>query len=158
MIVRMVVVLPAPLRPSSTVTASGRIRSDTPCKMWCWPMWVWRSSTSRMLVSINLARTGHAAAEVGRLDLEVLADRLGRAVGDQAAVLEHRDRVGQRHHHVDLVLDEQDRLVAPGLDALDEADDGRHLFERHARGGLVEQQDLRLQRQQDAQLELALLA
>ena len=38
MMLRMVVVLPAPLRPSSTVTASRLTRSDTPWRMWCWPM------------------------------------------------------------------------------------------------------------------------
>src|SRR5690242_17007720 len=98
--VRMVVVLPAPLRPSSTVTASGRTRSETPCRMWCWPMFVCTPSSS--------STSGMRAPEVRGLDLRARADLGGRPVGDEAAVLQHRDRVGQGHHHVDLVLDEQD--------------------------------------------------
>src|SRR6202795_5235890 len=150
MMVRIVVVLPAPFRPSSTVTASSRTRRDTPCRMWCWPISVWTSSTSSRAAGMR------RASVVRRLDGGIGAHRLRRPVGDEPAVLEHGDRVRQRHHHVDLVLDEQDGLVAPGLDALDEADDGRHLLERHARRRLVEEQQLGLEREQDAQLELAL--
>ena len=35
---RMVVVLPAPFRPMSTVTASRRAVRVTPWRIWCWPM------------------------------------------------------------------------------------------------------------------------
>src|SRR4051812_23000461 len=103
-IVRIVVVLPAPLRPSKTVTRSRRTVTDTPCRMWCCPMSAWTSPTSR---TASGSDTG-AAAEIRGLDLGVARDRLRRVVGDEAAVLEDGDRVRERHDHVDLVLDEQD--------------------------------------------------
>src|SRR5688500_14042304 len=102
-IVRSVVVLPAPLRPRSIVTASRRTRSDTPCRMWCWPMKVWTSSSSRIG---GAGDSGTGASEVGGLHLGVPADGLRRVVGDEPAVLEDGDRVGEREDHVDLVLDE----------------------------------------------------
>src|SRR5688572_18807999 len=106
MMVRMVVVLPAPLRPRSTVTRSRRTASDTPWRMWCWPMSAWTSCSSR-----RTSDTG-AAAEVGRLHFRIAGDRLRRVIGDETAVLEHGHGVGERHHHIDLVLDEQDGGVA----------------------------------------------
>src|SRR5260370_3482019 len=148
--VRMVVLLPAPFRPRSTVTASGRTRRETPWRMWCWPMSVCTPSSSRT--------SGTRGPEVRGLHLRARADRGGRAVGDEPAVLQDRDGVRQGHDHVDLVLDEEDGAVPARPDPLDELDDRGHLLERHPRGRLVEQQHLRLEREQDAQLELALLA
>src|SRR5581483_3276176 len=133
--VRSVVVLPAPLRPRSTVTAPGRARSETPCRTWWPPIQVWTSSSS----STGSATGG--AAEVRGLDGGVRADRRRRAVGDEPPVLEHRDPVRERQDHVDLVLDQQDRPVAGGLDPLDQSDDRRHLLERHAGRRLVEEQE-----------------
>jgi hypothetical protein len=40
MMVRSVVGLPAPLRPSSTVIAPCGTTKSTPCRMWYCPMWV----------------------------------------------------------------------------------------------------------------------
>src|SRR5262245_14645834 len=116
--VRRVVVLPAPLRPSRTVTAPGRVPSETPWRMWCWPIQVWMPSTSR-----TGSGTGGAPAEVGGLDVGIRADRLGRVVRDEPAVLEHGHGVGERQDHVDLVLDQEDGPLAPGLERLDQRDD-----------------------------------
>ena len=43
----------------------------------------------------------------------IAADLGGRAVGDLAAVVEHRDAVGQVHHHADVVLDQDDGDAEP---------------------------------------------
>ena len=47
-------------------------------------------------------------AEMGRLDLGVQLDLRRRALGDDAALVEHGDAVGQREHLVDVVVDEHD--------------------------------------------------
>src|SRR6266496_328866 len=154
MMLRIVVVLPAPFRPRSTVTASRFTPSDTPWRMWCWPMYVWMSSTSRTVSLMLVAAT----AKVGRLDLRVPADGVGRVVGDEPAVLQHGDGIGERHDHVDLVLDQEHRPVPPAANGLDQCDDGRHFLERHPRRRLVEQEHLGVERQENAHLELALLA
>src|SRR5574341_1486714 len=48
-------------------------------------------------------------AQVGLDDLLVVAALGGRPLGDLDPVVEHRDAVRDVHHHVELVLDEDDR-------------------------------------------------
>src|SRR5438874_4127229 len=72
--------------------------------------------------------------------------------------MQHDDAVGERAHHVHLVLDQQDGLVALRLDVADEIEDHRHLVDAHAGGRLVEHEHLGLEREQDRHLELALIA
>src|SRR5262245_51075020 len=136
MIVRSVVVLPAPLRPSSIVTSPSRTAKLTPCRMWYAPMCVCTpdsSSTvwSRWLMpppwpcgpsprggasafgtaaqrSCRLLR-GHA--EIGLLH-DRRRDHRGRlAIGHELPVVQHDDAVRQLAHHVHLVLDQQDQAV-----------------------------------------------
>jgi hypothetical protein len=98
-----------------------------------------------------------AAAQVG---LDHLLDRPARgpaALGDLLAEVEHRDGVADAHHHVHVVLDEDhgDAVVA------DLADDGHQLLDvgrGQAGGRLVEQQQLRVERQRARDLQQALLA
>ena len=80
------------------------------------------------------------------------------AVGDQFAIVQDDNAVGERAHHVHLVLDQKDGAVTPRLDGLDEIEDDRHLVDTHARGRLVEQKHQRLERDQDGDFELALIA
>ena len=47
------------------------------------------------------------AAEVGVDDGLVVHDRLGRTLGDDAALRHHDDPVGDVAHHVHVVLDEE---------------------------------------------------
>ena len=61
-------------------------------------------------------------------------------------------------HHVHLVLDQQDGLVAARLEPLDQVEDHRHVVDRHAGRRLVEHEHVRLQRHHDRHLELALVA
>ena len=56
------------------------------------------------------------------------------------------------------MLHQEHRPVPPLPDGFDQRNNGGHLFERHPGRRLVEQEDFRVQREQDAHLELALLA
>jgi hypothetical protein len=86
-------------------------------------------------------------AEIGVDHGGVAPHRLGRAVGDHPAEVEHHDVVGQAHHRFHVVVDQQHGGAAFGDDA---ADQRRHLppFVRvHARHRLVEQQQPRAHHQ-----------
>src|SRR6267142_2052543 len=150
MIVRREVVLPAPLRPRSMVSEFGATLKATPCRMWYWPMCV--------LTPLSCSRSGTSDSEIGFLHDRRRNDFGGRALGDELALVQHDDAVGERAHHVHLVLDEQHGLVALRLDVADQVEDHRHLVDAHAGGRLVEHEHLGLEREQDRHLELALVA
>src|SRR5271166_3820799 len=80
------------------------------------------------------------------------------AVGDELAVGQNNDAVGERAHDVHLVLDQQDGLRLVALQPCDEVEHHRNLVDAHARGRLVEHVDLRLERHHHRDLELALVA
>ena len=67
---------------------------------------------------------------------------------------EHRDAIGELRDHAQVVLDHQHRAV--GGDALDQRRDALDVLVRHARGRLVEQHHLRLEREGGRDLERAL--
>src|SRR5438094_897312 len=118
MMVRRVVVLPAPLRPSRTVRPPRGTARSTPCRMWYWPMWVWTPDSVRMGSFIGRS-CGFGCAKISLLHDLRLHHLGGGAVGHQGAVVQHDDAVGQRAHHVHLVLDQQHGLVRVALDLLD---------------------------------------
>src|SRR6266581_4423564 len=95
-------------------------------------------------------------AEVGVTDGRVLADLLGRAVGDLAPVVEDRDAVGDVHDHAHVVLDERDRRAELAVDVEDEAAHVLLLLDVHAGHRLVEQQELGLGGERAAQLDALL--
>src|SRR5437763_8728883 len=148
MIVRRQVVLPAPLRPRSMVSEFGATAKSTPCRMWYCPMCVWTALSSR--------RSGTRHPEVGLLHDRHCDHLGGRAFGHELPLVQHDDAIVERAHHVHLVLDEEHRLVALRLDMADEIEDHRHFIHAHARGGLVEHEDLGLEGEQDRYLELSL--
>ena len=80
-----------------------------------------------------------------------------RALGDLLAEVEHRDRVAHAHDDVHVVLD-QDHRDAVLADLADEADQLLDVGRGQAGGGLVEQQQLRVEREGARDLEQALLA
>jgi hypothetical protein len=84
------------------------------------------------------------------------ADLFRRALGEYRALVQHGDAVGDRHHDLHLVLDHDHR--APRGDALDQGDGSLRLLRAHARGGLVEEQELGRAGQRDGDLEMALQA
>ena len=74
-----------------------------------------------------------------------------------AAVDQHRDAVGEREHRVHVVLDQQHREAA--LEAAQQLRPAARVSSRPGAGHrLVEQQQLRLHRERDGELQRALLA
>jgi hypothetical protein len=61
--------------------------------------------------------------------------------------------MGQAHHQVDLVLDQEDGPPSPLMDLLDEADQARDLLESHPGRRLVQQHELRLLSQEHRDLQ-----
>ena len=61
------------------------------------------------------------AAEIGLDHLRMGADLRRRAVGEPLAVVEHRDAVAGRHHHIHVMLDQEDcrAALANGPDQVD---------------------------------------
>ncbi len=85
----------------------------------------------------------HAAFSGAIAEIGLLHDRRGDhrrrlAVGGEPAVGQHDDAVGERAHHVHLVLDEQDGLGRVGLEPRDQVEHDRNLVDAHAGGRLVE--------------------
>src|SRR5215831_8940831 len=107
-----VVVLPAPLRPSSVTTSPVRTSKLTPCRTCDSPYHAWRS------------RTASSGAGSGMTCTHVRLDHLGiarhapvLALGQHFAARQHGDRVRQRLHHAEVVLDHEHRAI--GRHALD---------------------------------------
>src|SRR5512139_1707821 len=129
MMVLSVVVLPAPLRPSSMVTWPVGTVKSTPCRMWYWPMWVCTPCSTRSLSVISAPSPFEGEGRVGggrhdsrraclgrQAEVSLLhhrrGDHLGRlAIGHQLPVVQHDDAVGELAHHVHLVFHEQDGRV-----------------------------------------------
>ena len=72
--------------------------------------------------------------------------------------MQHDDAVRQFAHHVHLVFHQQDGLGLVGLEAADQVQDHRRFVHAHAGRGFVEHEHLRLQRHENAHLQLALIA
>ena len=102
-------------------------------------------------------RQASRLAEIGLDHLGIGLHLGGGAVGDHLAVVEHRDAVGHGHDHVDMMLDQDDGHAAIG-EAADQLHQVLDLAMRQAGGGLVEQQQLRPQRQRARDLEAPLVA
>src|SRR5277367_3921851 len=83
---RRVVVLPAPLAPSSAVTPPSSTTKSRPCKTLVSPYQACRATASSSAGIVGVT-------EVGADDFRLIADRVGRAVGDLHAEF-------QRHHLV----------------------------------------------------------
>src|SRR3954471_21670317 len=95
-----VVVLPAPLRPSSVTTSPSRTSKSMPCRMWDSPYQAFRFLTDR-------STSGMARSKVCLYYLRVGRDALIVALGEDLAALQHRDAVRQRGDHRKVVLDHQ---------------------------------------------------
>ena len=95
-------------------------------------------------------------AEIGALDFLVAADRGGHAGGDDAAIDQNRDAVGEREHRFHVVLDQHDGDFLPQL--LQQRHHARRFGDAEAGHRLVQQQQLRLGGERHRQLQLALLA
>ena len=74
------------------------------------------------------------------------------------ALVQHADAVGEMKHHAHVVLDQDDGVVAVAVQPADQLRDLVGLLVAHAGGRLVEQQQMRLQRQRHRDLGGALVA
>src|SRR5688572_33370867 len=151
MIERTVVVLPMPLRPRRLTTCDAGTSSEMPNSTWLRPYDVCRSRTS----SMNRSASGFLA-KVGPAHFRVRPDLLGQAGGDDAAVDQHRDAVGELEHRVHVVLDQDHGLAA--LERGEELDHALRLVDTHAGHWLVEQEQARTRGERHRYLELAMLA
>src|SRR5215472_17448826 len=95
-----VVVLPAPLRPSSVTTSPSRTSNVTPWSTCDSPYQALRSRTT----SMGLSGMGGRGAHVALDHVGIARDRPIVAPGQHLAPGEHRDHVGQVLHHVQVVL------------------------------------------------------
>src|SRR5262249_52628575 len=147
----IVVVLPAPLRPSSVTTSPALTSKVTPCSTWDSPYQACSPSTFSSGAALAMANPeiGFAHAGVGR-------DRIVVALGHDPAAGEHRDPVGQIGNHTEIVLDHQHRAI--GRNALDQRADASDVLVPHARHRLVEQHQLGIERERRCDLERALAA
>src|SRR5260370_14085547 len=113
MIAFRVVVLPAPLRPSSVTTSPARTLKSIPCRILDSPYQAWRLPTVRVS-AMRLPRIGghHVGA---RRDLGIASFR------QHFAAHHHGDGVGELGDYIHVVLDQQYRAALAGL-----ADQLRH--------------------------------
>src|ERR1700761_619893 len=96
MIARIVVVRPAPLRPSSVTTSPSSTWKSTPCSTCDSPYQAFRPLISRKgvdMFSVGSDELGLRGAHVGLDDLRVLRDLGVRSFGQQRAALQHGDGV-----------------------------------------------------------------
>src|SRR5688572_9606382 len=100
MMERKVVVLPAPLRPSSVTTSPSWTSSVTPCSTWLSPCQASRSRISSLRGRI----AGSFGAEIGGDDLGVAAHRGVVALGQYAPADQHGDGVAEPLHDLEVVL------------------------------------------------------
>src|SRR3989440_11616029 len=124
-----VVVLPAPLRPSSVTTSPSRTSKSMPCRMCDSPYQALSPRTS--------SRRGMAGSEIGLDHARVLRHGVVVALGQDLASLEHGDAIRERRHNREVVLDHQHRAIR--RDALHERGDALDVAVRHA-GGRVGRQ------------------
>src|SRR5216684_6347416 len=132
MMLSMVVVFPAPLRPTRTTDSPSRTVSDTPLRTWAGPRKVlMRSSSSTVLGSQKIR--GH---------LLVVADLLRGAVGQDRALVHGDDPRAVLEDHVHVVLDDHGGDPPRPHHRGDDVHDGRLLAGADAARRLVEEEEL----------------
>src|SRR5689334_17107308 len=121
-----VVVLPAPLRPSSVTTSPWCTSNDTPCKMCDSPYQACRSLTE----SSGARRSGMTRPHVGFLDFGIVGNRGVIAFRQHPAARQHRDAMTEVFNNTQIVLDHQHG--ARGGDAFDQRGDPLDVLVPHA--------------------------
>src|SRR5215470_4442523 len=94
MMLSMVVVLPAPLRPTSTTDSFAPTESDTCRRMRAWPRYVSMAASSSM-----------GGPEDGVLHRLVVADLFRLSAGEDLPLVHHHDAVRVAEDDVHVVLD-----------------------------------------------------
>src|SRR5437660_26416 len=130
-----VVVLPAPLRPSSVTTSPARTSKLTPCSTWDSPYQACSPSTDSNGTPLT---SSMADPEIGFAHIRVGRDRGVVAFREDTAARQHRDAVRQAGNDTEIVLDHQHRAI--GGDGFDQRADAVDVLVPHSGRGLVEQQ------------------
>src|SRR5215813_11892449 len=143
MMLSMVVVLPAPLRPTRHTVSASPTRRATSRSTWAGPRKVLRRDTSSMAV-----RPQHVGG-----DLLVVADLIGGAVGEDGALVHGHDARTVREDHVHVVLDDDGGDPLRAHHVADDVHDGRLLARAHPARGLVQEEELGLERVGDGHVE-----
>src|SRR5207249_3990110 len=127
-----VVVLPAPLRPSSTTTSPALTSKVTPWSTWDSPYQACSPSTFRSGAVLAMADSeiGFAHTGVGR-------HRIVVAFRQDPPARQHRDPVGEIGNHAEIVLDHQHGAI--GRNPLDQGADAPDVLVAHPRHRLIEQ-------------------
>ena len=92
-------------------------------------------------------------AEVDRLHFGIGPNRLRRALGDDAAVIEHDDAIGVTEHDIHVVLGEEDRDPLRARELGGELHQPAARARRHAGGRLVHQQERGVARERQRELD-----
>src|SRR5215467_12847866 len=132
MMLSMVVVFPAPLRPTRQTVSASPTRRATSRSTWAGPRKVLMRDTSSMAV-----RPQHVGG-----DLLVVADLLGGAVGKDGALVHGHDARTVREDHVHVVLDDDRGDPLRAHHVADDVHDGRLLARAHPARGLVQEEEL----------------
>src|ERR1700722_14816601 len=104
MIARKVVVLPAPLRPSSVTSSPSPTLKFMPCRICDSPYQAWRSRICRSSLPVTAA-SGMAGPHVSFDDLGVLRDLGIGALGQDLPAGQHGDVIREIGDHREVVLD-----------------------------------------------------
>src|SRR5262245_51487938 len=156
MIVRSVVVLPAPLRPTRQTTSRSPTSSVTPRKIWLASM---KTSAPDTLSIRGSSGSLRASSDHGVDDAPVGPDLGRRGVGQDAPLVEGHDAVRVGEDDVHVVLDLDDGLQPDPLRGGDQDLHDRRLVARaDAAGRLVEQDDSRAQGEGGGDVEQLLVA
>src|SRR5919204_4598388 len=140
----MVVVFPAPLRPTSVTSSPLRTSRSTP-----WS--TWDSPYQACSVPTESSASGMLGAQVRGDHGRILRDGLVVPFGEHLAAGEHRDALGETRDHAEVVLHHQHRAVL--CHALDERCNPIDVFVTHTGGRLVEQHQLRIERERGGGLQ-----
>src|SRR5262245_21431090 len=137
-----VVVLPAPLRPSSVTTSPARTSKLAPCSTWDSPYHACSPSTASNGAAAGLSM---ACSEVGFPHVRIGGNGFVIAFRQHAAAREYGDAMGEVGHDAEIVLDHQHRAIC--CDRFDERADAVDVLVSHSGHRLVEQQHFRIERQ-----------
>src|SRR3954470_21368704 len=158
-----VVVLPAPLRPSSVTTSPAFTLKLMPCRMWDSPYHASRFSTlsTGLAVAAALGRPAIVTSrmpgpQIGFLDALVFGQLGIMTLRQHLPARQHRNDVGEIGDHAQVMLDHQDRVLRG--DALDQRRDLVDVLVAHAGHRLVKQHHLRIERERGRDLQRALAA
>src|SRR3954451_23675044 len=158
-----VVVLPAPLRPSSVTTSPGATSKLMPCRTCDSPYQVSSPLTASIGAAapagagrVASATSAMAYSDIGLDDARILRDGGVVALGQHLAAGQDRDPARQRGHDREVVLDHQDGAVLG--DAADQVRGALDVLVAHAGHGLVEQHHLGIEGKRGRDLEGALAA